>query len=141
MHHLVMGLIGGVLLGIAAAMLLLMNGRILGISGVLGGAMKLGSVEAGWRWAFIAGMLLAGGATYWFYPAAFADTIHRSLGACVFGGLLVGTGTQLGSGCTSGHGICGIGRGSKRSLTATMVFIAGGALSVIAVRYLFGGKI
>ena len=74
-------------------------------------------------------------------PGAFADTVQRSAGACLVAGVLVGVGTQLGSGCTSGHGICGIGRLSKRSIFATVVFIVSGAVAVLAVRHLFGGVV
>jgi len=141
MHDFVRALLGGLVMGVASAALFVCNGRILGISGVLGGALKSASRDASWRWAFIAGMLGAGATVFALMPAAFQVPSGRSLGVCVAAGMLVGGGTQLGSGCTSGHGICGIGRGSTRSLSATMVFMATGALSVIAVRYLFGGEL
>lgn len=137
MHDYLQALLGGLVMGIAAASLYVLNGRILGISGVLGGALKVHTSEARWRWAFIAGMIIAGASTYLLMPAAFANTVPRSTGAYLIAGALVGVGTQLGSGCTSGHGICGIGRLSKRSMVATAVFIATGAASVLIVRHLF----
>jgi len=136
----VMGLVGGLVMGAGCAGLLLFNGKILGVSGVLGGALKLDR-QAGWRWAFIGGMVVAGLVLVLAYPATFVDPPLRSTAAALIGGLLVGAGTQLGSGCTSGHGICGIGRFSKRSVVATMVFMSGGALSVAAVRQLLEGSV
>ncbi|MCA9678908.1 MAG: YeeE/YedE family protein [Myxococcales bacterium] len=128
-------------MGAASALLFTANGRILGISGVLGGALRVRTREARWRWAFILGMLAAGATMAAVMPGAFADTVQRSAGACLVAGVLVGVGTQLGSGCTSGHGICGIGRLSKRSIFATVVFIVSGAVAVLAVRHLFGGVV
>jgi len=141
MHPYLQALAGGLVMGIAATLLFIANGRILGISGVLGGALKLRTREARWRWAFLAGMLAAGATMMFVAPQAFANTVERSAAACLFSGILVGVGTQLGSGCTSGHGICGIGRLSKRSIFATLVFMASGAASVIVVRQLFDGFI
>jgi uncharacterized membrane protein YedE/YeeE len=131
---------GGTLMGVACVGLVLFNGRILGVSGVLGGALSLKG-ERGWRWAFIAGMLIAGAVTMLVYPTGFEINIDRTLWATLAGGILVGAGTQLGSGCTSGHGICGIGRLSKRSLTATCVFMGAGAASVFLIRTTLGGGI
>ena len=128
-------------MGVASAGLFLLNGRILGISGVLGGALKIRTTEARWRWAFVAGMLIAGGVMLFVMPGAFENTLVRSPAAYLVAGALVGVGTQLGSGCTSGHGICGIGRLSKRSIVATLVFMGTGAVSVLVVRNLFSGTI
>lgn len=141
MHDYLQALLGGLLMGIASAGLFVFNGRILGVSGVLGGALKVRTAEARWRWAFVAGMLIAGAAVYMLMPSAFENTLERSSAAYLLAGSLVGIGTQLGSGCTSGHGICGIGRLSKRSLVATIVFMATGAGSVLVVRHLFGGVV
>lgn len=141
MHDFALALSGGLLMGIASASLFVLNGRILGISGVLGGALKVRSPDAAWRWAFVAGMLVAGALVVLTRPEAFANTVQRSVGACVAAGVLVGTGTQLGSGCTSGHGICGIGRLSKRSIVATLVFMASGAATVTAIRVFFAGSV
>lgn len=139
-HDYVMGLVGGLLMGIGCMGLMLFNGRILGVSGLLGGALSLGG-EAAWRWAFIGGMVAAGGVALLLFPPAFVIDVDRTLEANIVGSILVGAGTQLGSGCTSGHGICGIGRLSKRSLVATMVFMAGGAASVYWINHILGGGI
>ena len=141
MNDFLPALLGGFLMGIASATLYVLNGRILGISGVLGGALKLRTAEARWRWAFVAGMLAAGAGVSLVMPHAFANTIERSTAAYLVAGVLVGVGTQLGSGCTSGHGICGIGRLSKRSIVATVVFMTTGAASVLVVRHLFDGAV
>ncbi len=139
MHDFVLATLGGAIMGVASATLLVMNGRILGISGVLGGALKVRTSEAHWRWAFVAGMLIAGAAVAAVWPEAFANTQPRTLGISLMAGVLVGVGTQLGSGCTSGHGICGIGRLSKRSMVATGVFMAAGAVTVVVARGLMAG--
>lgn len=136
----ILGLGGGLLMGVACVGLVLFNGRILGVSGLLGGALSL-SRDAGWRWSFIIGMIIAGALTLLVYPSGFVIDFNRSLGATLVGGLLVGAGTQLGSGCTSGHGICGIGRLSLRSLVATLVFMFGGAISVFIILNVFEGGI
>ena len=136
----VLGLAGGLLLGAAGISLMLFNGRILGVSGILGGALAFAE-GAVWRWSFIVGMLVAGAVSFLMFPAAFAVDVTRSVGASVAAGVLVGVGTQLGSGCTSGHGICGIGRFSIRSIVATGVFMATGALSVFVVQHLLGGRV
>jgi uncharacterized membrane protein YedE/YeeE len=128
-------------MGIASSVLFVLNGRILGISGVLGGALKIRTADARWRWAFVVGMLAAGLGMSIVMPSAFANTVHRSATACLLAGALVGVGTQLGSGCTSGHGICGIGRLSKRSVVATVVFMATGAASVLVIRHFFHGVV
>ena len=134
----VSALVGGALIGGAAAWFLIMNGRITGISGVLGGLLQPTGSEVGWRIAFLAGMLLApvlfvvaGGAS----PAVEIDT---SAGLLVVAGLLVGFGTRLGGGCTSGHGVCGIGRASPRSIAATAVFMATAVATVFIARQLLG---
>lgn len=132
-------LLGGLLIGMAATGLLYLLGRIAGISGILWNAVsELPSAEDQWRWYFLAGLLL-GPALYHAlsatpYPAA------PSLGMpfAVAGGLLVGFGTRLGSGCTSGHGVCGIGRLSMRSLTATVTFMVTGIVTVYLLRHVWG---
>lgn len=133
MHEYARPLLGGLLMGTACIGLVLFNGRILGVSGVLGGALSIGR-DAPWRWAFIGGMVVAGLLASLAYPAAFVIDLDRSYAATLGGGLLIGAGTQLGSGCTSGHGICGIGRLSVRSLVATCVFMTGGALAVLVIQ-------
>jgi uncharacterized membrane protein YedE/YeeE len=131
-------LIGGLLIGGSAALFLLLNGRIAGISGILGGLLHPSRSDLGWRLAFLAGLLLA--------PLLYAAlggslptiAVSNSVGLLVVAGLLVGIGARLGAGCTSGHGVCGIGRGSPRSLAATGVFMATAALTVLVTRHLIG---
>jgi uncharacterized protein len=139
MHHFITAIAGGALLGVAGILLLLFNGRILGVSGILGGAIDHPRAE-GWRWAFVSGLLLAGGTFMAFDPRAFDIGISRSVWACLAGGFFVGLGTRLGGGCTSGHGICGISRFSKRSIVATCVFMFAGGVAVYVIRTYFGGS-
>lgn len=126
---------GGTLIGLAAAYLLWANGRVAGVSGILGGALSPRPFDLGWRLAFLAG-LLSGGALIFVVPARFDMSELPSLAQLSIAGVLVGFGTRLGSGCTSGHGVCGIGRGSPRSLVATLVFMVTGAFAVFVVRHL-----
>lgn len=138
MNEYLKGLIGGVLIGGAAILLLLADGKIAGISGMVGGLFRARARWEGWRIAFLSG-LLAGGALA---PLAgwtvFVPLSGQTVGTLLAAGLLVGFGTQIGSGCTSGHGVCGIGRFSLRSLIATVTFIITGALTVVAARYFLG---
>jgi uncharacterized membrane protein YedE/YeeE len=131
----VSGLIGGLLIGLAAALLLLLNGRLSGISGIVGGLLAPKSSDVGWRVVFVAGLLL-GAFIYMFATGgALAVTMQASLPVLVVAGLLVGFGTRLGSGCTSGHGVCGIARLSKRSIVATSVFFVVAMLTVFLTRH------
>jgi len=129
-------LAGGMLIGLAAAIFILFNGRIAGISGILGGLLKPVVGDAWWRVAFLAGIIFApllyriAGTP----PAARIDAATITL---IAAGLLVGIGTRYGSGCTSGHGVCGVSRLSPRSLVATACFMAAGFVTVYAVRHLF----
>ncbi len=131
-------LAGGVLLGIASALFILVNGRILGISGILGGLLAPKRGDAGWRIAFLLGMLAAPATLLLLAPAGFISPprIDAGYAAIVIAGLLVGYGTRLGSGCTSGHGVCGISRLSPRSLVATGAFMAAGFAIVFVIRHL-----
>jgi hypothetical protein len=132
-------LLGGALIGVAAGMFILLNGRIAGISGVMGGLLRpasLASGDAGWRIAFVLGLLVAP-LVYLAFAAWPAVEVDASYGALVLAGLLVGVGTRYGAGCTSGHGVCGISRLSPRSLAATACFMAAGFATVYAVRHLF----
>jgi uncharacterized membrane protein YedE/YeeE len=131
-------LAGGVLLGIASALFILVNGRILGISGILGGLLSPKRGDAGWRIAFLLGMLAAPATLLLLAPAGFISPprIDAGYAAIVIAGLLVGYGTRLGSGCTSGHGVCGISRLSPRSLVATGAFMAAGFAIVFVIRHL-----
>ncbi|MDH2309180.1 YeeE/YedE family protein [Methylobacterium brachiatum] len=134
----VSALVGGAMIGTSAALFLLLNGRIAGISGILGGLLAPPSRDTGWRAAFVAGLVVA--------PLAYAGlggslppvTVGASFPLLVLAGLLVGFGSRLGAGCTSGHGVCGIGRGSPRSLAATGTFMAVAVLTVLVMRHLVG---
>lgn len=127
-------LAGGILIGIAAAVLLLGNGRIAGISGILGGVWSTGRGDRLWRVAFVVGMLLSPLA-YSLFAQMPAAVIEADTLTLVVAGLLVGLGTRYASGCTSGHGVCGLSRGSVRSLTATLSFMGAGFLTVYLVRH------
>jgi uncharacterized protein len=122
---------GGALIGIGASLLLAFNGRVAGISGILGGLLRPTWEDVGWRAMFVVGLLLGGMAALWLLDEArVAPSV--SFGTTLVAGLLVGVGTRLGHGCTSGHGVCGVARRSIRSLAATLMFIATGA-AVVAV--------
>lgn len=130
-------LIGGSLLGLATALLILFCGRILGISGIIGGLLQQETLlrqDASWRIRFLTGLVLAPLLYYSVVPAL-PPIIDGSIIQLVSAGLLVGIGTSLGSGCTSGHGICGLSRFSARSLTATIVFMFFGMLTVWIMRH------
>ena len=142
MHNLtpLSGLIGGALIGLAAAMLMLLTGRIAGISGIFGGLLSPATHDRGWRIAFIAGLIavpliaaLVAGAPL---PS---PTMPASLIVIVIAGLLVGFGSHMGGGCTSGHGVCGVARLSARSLAATAIFMAAAIATVAIARHLIGG--
>jgi len=128
---------GGVIIGIAAAMFVLLNGRIAGISGILGGLLQPAKGDLAWRLAFVLGLLAAPAAYLLAGPLPKAQ-IDAGWGALVAAGLLVGVGTRYGSGCTSGHGVCGLSRLSPRSLAATAAFMGAGFLTVFVVRHLLG---
>jgi uncharacterized membrane protein YedE/YeeE len=123
-----LALLGGGLIGGAAALLWLTHGRIAGISGIVGSAVVARGEARGWRLAFLGGLGLVGLVARWIAPAAIG-TPARSLAVVAVAGVLVGYGTRLGSGCTSGHGVCGLSRGSTRSLVAVVTFMATGALT------------
>lgn len=128
-------LAGGILLGVAAALFILLNGRVLGISGIIGGLLPPRRGDAGWRLFFLAGLLVAPTVWAWFHPAV-VPRIAASAPVLVIAGLLVGWGTSYGSGCTSGHGVCGLARLSPRSLVATLAFMAAGFVTVLLARHL-----
>jgi uncharacterized membrane protein YedE/YeeE len=134
-------LAGGLLIGLASAAMLVLNGRIAGISGITGGVLKADRGDTLWRALFVAGLLVGGFVYGHVAPDAFAITLDRSTGALVVAGLLVGFGTQMGNGCTSGHGICGLSRFSIRSLVAVVTFLAFAALTVFVVGRFFGGAL
>lgn len=132
-------LLGGALIGLAAAWLLWMNGRIAGISGIVAGLLQPRSGEFAWRLAFVAGLVGAGIVSAQLLPERVAYNIDRSTLALVGAGLLVGFGTRLGSGCTSGHGVCGLSRLSRRSLASVFTFMFTGAVTVWLTRSILGG--
>ena len=133
----VTALAGGILIGLASAWLILMNGRIAGISGILGGLVNNDRDNRGWQFAFIVG-LLAGPAIWGLFHALPTIEINSSFPTLIAAGLLVGLGTRYAAGCTSGHGVCGLSRLSPRSLAATLTFMFGGFATVYVVRHLLG---
>jgi uncharacterized membrane protein YedE/YeeE len=132
-------LVGGVLVGLAAAMLLLTDGKIAGVSGIVGGLLRPAIGDIAWRLTFLVGLVAGGGILQVCFPGAVAFTVARSWGTIAVGGLLVGFGSRLANGCTSGHGVCGIGRGSLRSVVATAVFMATGACAAYVIGHVMGG--
>ncbi|MFJ3044772.1 YeeE/YedE family protein [Herbaspirillum chlorophenolicum] len=131
-------LAGGIAIGLAAAALILFNGRIAGISGILGGLLRAATGERAWRAAFIAGLVaapLAAAALGWRVP------LHIDAGwpAVIVAGFMVGLGTRYAAGCTSGHGVCGISRGALRSIAATATFMTAGFVTVFVLRHVLGG--
>jgi uncharacterized membrane protein YedE/YeeE len=131
-------LAGGVLIGLAVGALWRFNGRLAGISSILGDALMPSLHEARWRWSFLAGLLGGGLALRAADPGAFGG-VTAGLGTLALAGVLVGVGTRLGSGCTSGHGVCGLARLSPRSLLAVAVFMAVAGLVVFLTRHVLGG--
>ena len=128
---------GGILLGLAAAFFILVNGRVLGISGILGGVLRPGATDVGWRLAFLLGLLVA---PLVYRLVAIAPEVRIDAGwiTLLVAGMLVGAGTRYGSGCTSGHGVCGLSRLSPRSLVATLAFMGAGFVTVYLVRHALG---
>ena len=126
---------GGMLIGLATAMFMLFNGRIAGISGIVGGLLRPAPDERGWRIAFLLG-LVAAPLVYTLAAPLPAMRIDAGTGTLIAAGLLVGIGTRYGAGCTSGHGVCGLARGSARSLAATLAFMGAGFATVFIVRHL-----
>jgi len=140
MHPWLSALLGGVLIGVSATLLLWLNGRIAGISGIAFGLLqRSGMAEWAWRIAFLGGLMIAGGiALHVIGQSALSPARWPVL---VVAGLIVGYGTSLGGGCTSGHGVCGIGRLSKRSIVATIVFVATAMATVYVVRHVVPGGV
>ncbi len=130
--------LGGLLIGISSVMMLVLNGRVAGISGVLGGLFRTATSDRAWRMWFVAGLLGGGLMLAWFFPAAFGTGSPSSTPALMVAGLLVGAGTRLGGGCTSGHGVCGISRLSTRSMVATALFMASAAVTVFVSHHIIG---
>ena len=130
-------LAGGAIIGVASVLFVLVNGRIAGISGIVGGLLRPVRVDVPWRVAFIVGMLAAPVA-YLLFSALPPIVIEAGYPTLIAAGLAVGIGTRMGSGCTSGHGVCGISRLSPRSIMATLLFMAAGFATVFVVRHLLG---
>ncbi len=132
-------LLGGAMIGLSAALLMWLNGRIAGISGILGGLLTPRNEGFGWRAAFVLGLVGGGVAVAQIRPSWIELDVTRAPLTWVVAGVLVGFGARLGSGCTSGHGVCGLARLSERSLASVLTFIASGVLTVLAMRLLTGG--
>jgi uncharacterized membrane protein YedE/YeeE len=139
--HVARAVAGGALVGLGLLLLLLASGRVVGVSGVVAGLLRRPDGDFGWRIAFLAGLLAGGLLLAFLTPGALAYGLDRSWVALACAGALVGYGTTLGNGCTSGHGVCGVGRLSPRSMVATGVFIATGAITVLVVRTVAGGRL
>lgn len=130
--------VGGLLVALSATLLMLSLGRIAGISGMLARATAMTPGPRAWPLAFLLAMILAAGVTFWFTPLSFPLREGFSPAWLVAGGLLVGYGTAMGSGCTSGHGVCGMARLSRRSIVATLVFMLTALVTVFVVRHFIG---
>lgn len=135
----VLSSLGGLLIGLAALALLLANGRIAGISGIIAGVLQPREDNTLWRVLFIVGMLIGAGLIRAFHPDALAIRIDVSTAAVLLGGFLVGIGTRIGNGCTSGHGVAGVGRLAPRSLVASALFFALAVLTTYLIRHVLGG--
>jgi uncharacterized protein len=133
----VSGLMGGLLIGLAVTLMMLLNGRIAGISSIVSGLLTPKSGDTGWRAAFVVGLLLGALAFILAVGGPTPVDVLASPPAILIGGLLVGFGTRMGSGCTSGHGLCGIARFSRRSIVATAVFFGVAMLTVFLARHVF----
>ncbi len=133
-------LIGGGLIGAAASLVLLTHGKVAGVSGLYGGLLRRDTTDLAFRIWFLSGMVLTGFVGSAIFPSAFASSWNANMPALVVAGLLVGVGTQIGTGCTSGHGVCGVSRLSLRSLVATLTFVLAGMFTVFVVRHVLGGS-
>jgi uncharacterized membrane protein YedE/YeeE len=133
-------LAGGALIGLSASALLVLNGRVAGVSGILAGLFQARRGEIGWRLAFLGGLLTGGLLLAWRAPQVIAPHPQAPPLLVVLAGLLVGFGTQLGGGCTSGHGVCGVSRASGRSIVAVLAFMATGMLATFFVAHVLGRR-
>jgi len=137
LENITWALLGGMLIGLAATLLMLLNGRIAGISGILSGVFFQTKVDVFWRIAFIVGLLAGGLVAPFIFQRPFVFELNASMPMLLVGGFLVGFGTRMGSGCTSGHSVCGIARFSWRSISATITFILSAMLTVALIRHVF----
>lgn len=135
-----LSLAGGLLIGLSAVLLMALNGKIMGATGILAGAaLERCTGDTDWRWALLAGMI-SGPAAVWLISGALPVVeVPVTTPALIIGGLLVGIGVTFGSGCTSGHGVCGLARLSSRSLAATLTFMAATTITVFVIRHVIGG--
>lgn len=134
MNEFLLPLLGGLLIGLAVTIMLLFNGRVVGISGIIAGLIKPQQQDTLWRFTFVLGIVIGGLILNFSWPSVFQNTIVASNMQIIIAGFLVGFGTLLGNGCTSGHGVCGISRLSPRSLIATFVFMLTGIVAVFIFR-------
>ncbi len=141
LESIISAIIGGAIIGLAASLLFLANGRIAGISGILGQAIRTKTTDRDWRMTFLAGLLVGGMALLNAMPDVIVAPSSRTLGSVAVAGLLVGVGTRMGNGCTSGHGVCGLTRFSGRSLAATLAFMATGFTTATIIQVAFGGAL
>lgn len=141
LDQVIAGSVGGVFIGISAAIVLITTGRIAGISGIVGNILGLKTEDLDWRVAFLLGLLAGGVGLLFWDPSFFGTELKRSSYALAAAGLLVGFGVRMGNGCTSGHGVCGMGRLSPRSTLATVTFMAAGVLMTAIVTQALGGSI
>lgn len=139
LSNLVWGAVGGALIGLSASILLLTHGKVAGVSGMLGGLLDAKTNDRGYRAWFLAGLLLMGVVLRFVRPSYLAPQATSSLALTATAGLIVGFGTSLGNGCTSGHGVCGISRLSIRSILATVTFLVSGAVTVFVANHVLGG--
>jgi uncharacterized membrane protein YedE/YeeE len=131
-------IIGGLFIGLAVSIMLLFNGRVTGISGIMGGIVKPKKNDLDWRLAFFIGLISGGALLFYLKPEQFVNLSQASTADYIIAGFLVGFGTLLGNGCTSGHGVCGISRLSIRSILSTLTFIGFGVISVLIYKSLRG---
>ena len=134
---------GGVLIGLAGVIFLYFNGKICGVSGIFGGLLTAAKNDTAWRIIFIAGLFTGSLCLPMTMGGEFAapGQLDRSVLAIIVAGLLVGVGARLGSGCTSGHGVCGVGRMAPRSIVATFLFVSAGVFTAVIVNHVFGGSV
>lgn len=135
----VLSTIGGILIGLAAIALLYFNGRIAGMSGIVAGVLRPTENDTLWRVIFVAGLISGALLIRWFHPEAMAIDIDVSNAAVLLGGFLVGLGTRIGNGCTSGHGVCGVGRLAPRGIIASAIFFFTAVATTYIVRHVLGG--
>jgi len=141
LNSILMAILGGAMIGLAASAMLLFVGRIAGISGIVGGLLRPNPGDSAWRISFVGGLLVGGLLLVAFLPEAIGIPTGRSLPALAVAGLLVGFGVRMGNGCTSGHGVCGLSRLSARSLIATMTFMGVGFATATTIELLTGGSL